>query len=143
VSAIVPPVCADDQIRRALVIARSDLNGIDYIDVDPANHASLTVYFLKPVPPLDPVNPNDTDDAYGLSGDLAKITFSGGTRIVGIQPVAAARNPDGSIVVTASKPGDFRPTPSHSRCPRSTRCSPRSISRSWRPARSRSTAGRS
>ncbi len=106
-SGIVPPVCSDDQIRRALVIARSDLNGIDYIDVDPANHANLTLYFLKPVPPLDPANPNDTNDAYGLSGDLAKITFSGGTRIVGIQPVAAARNPDGSILVTASKPGDF------------------------------------
>ena len=106
-SSIVPPVCSDDQIRRALVIARSDLNGIDYIDVDPTNHASLTLYFLKPVPPLDPANPNDTDDAYGLSGDLAKITFTGGTRIVGIQPAAASRKPDGSILVTASKPGDF------------------------------------
>ena len=36
--------CSDDQVRRALVIDPSDLNGIDYIEVDPTNHASRSYF---------------------------------------------------------------------------------------------------
>ena len=46
-------VCKDEQIRRALIVGRSDINGIDYLNVDPANHARLTVVFLNPVGPND------------------------------------------------------------------------------------------
>ena len=100
-------VCKDEQIRRALIVGRSDINGIDYLNVDPADHAKLTVFFLNPVGPKNVANPNDPNDQYGLSTDLSKLTVTGGTRIVGIQPVAAARNPDGSLTITVSEPGDY------------------------------------
>ena len=100
-------VCKDEQIRRALIVGRSDINGIDYVVVDPTSHAKLTVHFLNPVGPKNAGNPNDPDDQYGLSADLSKITIAGGTRIVGIQPVAAMRNPDGSLTITVNEPGDY------------------------------------
>ena len=86
-------------------------------------------------------NPNDTDDAYGLSTDLSKITITGGTRIVGIQPTGATRNPDGSLTIAMSEAGDYSAL--HADAQRrgaGPRCSHRSTFRSWRPARSISTA---
>lgn len=100
-------ICNDEQIRRSLIVGRSDINGIDYLNVDPTNHAELTVFFLNPLGPKNSGNPNDPDDQYGLTGDLSKITIRGGTRIVGITPVAAVRNPDGSLTITMNEPGDF------------------------------------
>jgi hypothetical protein len=100
-------VCKDIDIRRALIVGRSDINGIDYVNVDPADHSRLTVVFLNPVGPKNTGNPNDTNDQYGLTTDLSKITVTGGTRIVGIQPTGAARNPDGSITITVSEAGDY------------------------------------
>jgi hypothetical protein len=101
------PVCKDDQIRRALIVGRNDINGIDYIEIDPADHAKLTIHFINPAPPQNPGNPNDPNDAYGLSGDPSLITIGGGTRIVGIEALTAARNPDGTIAVTVSEAGDY------------------------------------
>ena len=96
-------ICKDEQIRRALIIGRSDINGIDYLNVDPTDHTKLTVFFLNPVGPKNAGDPNDSNDEYGLSGDLSKITITGGTRVVGILPVAAARNPDGSLTITVER----------------------------------------
>jgi hypothetical protein len=101
------PVCKDDQIRRALIVGRADINGIDYLNVDPADHSKLTVYFINAVPPNNPANPGDSNDAYGLSADLSRISISGGTRVVGIQPLLCKRNPDGSIALTVSEAGDY------------------------------------
>ena len=100
-------VCKDTDIRRALIVGRTDINGIDYVNIDPADHSRLTVVFLNPVAPNNPADPNDTHDAYGLSADLARITITGGTRIVGIQPTGASRNPDGSLTITVSEAGDY------------------------------------
>jgi hypothetical protein len=100
-------VCKDEQIRRALIVGRTDINGIDYLNVDPADHSKLTVYFINPVAPKNAANPSDPDDAYGLSTDLSKVVITGGTRIVGIQPVSISRNPDGSLSIAVSEPGDF------------------------------------
>ena len=100
-------ICKDEQIRRALIIGRSDINGIDYLNVDPTDHAKLSVFFLNAVGPKNAGDPNDSNDEYGLSGDLTRITITGGTRVVGIQPVAAARNPDGSLTILVSEPGDY------------------------------------
>src|SRR5262249_8459051 len=61
----------------------------------------------NPVSPKNSGNPNDTNDQYGLSTDLSKITITGGTRIVGIQPTGASRNPDGSLTITVDEPGDY------------------------------------
>ncbi|HEV2387301.1 MAG TPA: hypothetical protein VGS20_08605 [Candidatus Acidoferrales bacterium] len=99
--------CLNEQIRRDLVGKRAGVNGIDYVEVDPADHSLLYVHFLKPVPPLDPANPNDPNDGYGLSTNPANITITGGTRVVGIQPVKAARDPSGFITITVDPPGDY------------------------------------
>lgn len=99
--------CLNEQVRRALVRPRADLNGIDYVEVNAADHRILNVHFLRPVAPLDPANPNDPNDAYGLSTDLGRIVIAGGTRVVGIRAVKAARDPGGFLVITVDQPGDY------------------------------------
>jgi hypothetical protein len=101
------PVCGNEQIRRSMVALSPSVNGIDYLNVDPADHTRLQIVFLKPVGPRNPADPNDTNDEFGLSTDLSKIVISGGTRIVGIKPKSATRNPDGSITVVVDQAGDF------------------------------------
>jgi hypothetical protein len=86
---------------------RTDLNGIDFLEVNPLDHRILTVKFFQNVPPKNPADPSDPDDQYGLSQDLSKITITGGTRVVGIQPIAAKRNPDGTLTITVDQPGDY------------------------------------
>jgi hypothetical protein len=99
--------CADEQQRRADVIAHPTRNGIDYIEVDPADHAILRVTFIKPLPPANVADPSDPHDAYGLTADLTRIRITGGTRIVGIKPVAATRQPDGTLVIAVDRAGDY------------------------------------
>ena len=99
--------CNNDQARRALLLNRPEFNGIDYVEVAAADHHVLRVFFLKPVGPLDPANPGDTNDEYGLSTNPSPITIDGGTRIVGITPVSVTRQADGSLTVVVNQPGDF------------------------------------
>jgi hypothetical protein len=99
--------CADEQQRRADILAHPELNGIDYLEVDPADHTRLHVFFLKPVPPADAADPTDSDDAWGLSADPSRVTISGGTRIVGVRALAVTRHADGHLEITASADGDF------------------------------------
>lgn len=101
------PVCDDEQQRRSDVLDHPTLNGIDYVEVDSDDHTLLTVHFLKPVPPADSTDPNDTDDAYGLSADPGRVTITGGVRVVGIRVTQVERQPDGSLVLTASGGGDY------------------------------------
>jgi hypothetical protein len=91
------PVCRDEQQRRADVLAHPTLNGIDYVEVDAADHRLLRVFFLKPVPPA----------AFGLPGNLAAISIAGGVRVVGIQPVSVVRQADGHLDLTVSEGGDY------------------------------------
>ena len=100
--------CKNEQARRERVFENPDLNGIDYVEVDATDHHVLKVFFIKPVGPLNPVNPLDPNDQYGLSTNLAPITISGGTRIVGIKPVSCTRQPtDGSLTIIVDNAGDF------------------------------------
>src|SRR5262245_9580303 len=82
--AVQPPACADDQRRADLVQGpfppEVDLNGIDFVEVDPADHAIVRVTFLKPIPA----------GAYGILADPTLVTIAGGTRIVGIRTLTAA-----------------------------------------------------
>jgi hypothetical protein len=100
-------VCEDEQQRRADVLAHPTLNGIDYLEVDAADHRKLSVFFLKPVPPANAANPADPDDAYGLSADPSRATISGGARIVGLEAVSITRQPDGHLELLVSAGGDF------------------------------------
>lgn len=103
------PVCQDLSRRRADVRAHPDplVNGIDFLEVDPADHSLLHLHFLKPVPPADAGDPNDADDAYGLSADPSRIRISGGLRVVGIEVESVTRQPDGSLLVDLDRRGDF------------------------------------
>jgi hypothetical protein len=101
------PVCQDEQQRLADLLAHPSLNGIDYIEVDAADHRFLKVFFVKALPPADALNPADPNDALGITADLSRITISGGVRIVGIQPVAATRHPDGHLDLTVTQGGDY------------------------------------
>jgi hypothetical protein len=91
------PVCRDEQQRRADLLAHATLNGIDFVEVDPADHRLLRVFFIKPVPV----------GAYGLPANLGRITLGGGTRIVGIRPVSVVRQADGHLDLTVTEGGDY------------------------------------
>jgi hypothetical protein len=99
--------CRNEQPRRALVFGNSAVNGIDYVEVNAANHAILQIFFINPVGPLNPGNPSDPNDQYGLSTDLSPITIDGGTRIVGIKPVSCKRRRDGSLTLMVNHSGDY------------------------------------
>ena len=96
------PACAVDERREALLSPSPpfvDLNGIDFVEVDPTDHRILRVTFMKPIP----------GSGYGLPGDLSKITISGGTRIVGIRPVSASVESASVLRIDVSEGGDYSP----------------------------------
>jgi hypothetical protein len=97
--------CKNEQLRRKR-LNDSNFNGIDYVEVA-VDHRVLHIFFIKPVGPLNPLNPNDPNDEYGLSTNLAPITISGGTRIVGIRPASCTRQPDGSLTLVVDRAGDY------------------------------------
>jgi hypothetical protein len=105
-------VCKQDaEERRAVLLARPDLNGIDRVEIEPADHRILSVFFVRPVPPANPGNPSDTADAFGLTAQPSRIGIEGGTRVVGIKVAAVTRklDPDGTpyLEVITDRPGDF------------------------------------
>jgi len=80
-----------DDRRTALVNAKT-VNGIDFVEVDPADEATLVVHFILNLPgsPAD-MAPVPADPAESLTaGDFQ---ISGGERITGIQVVTAAPRP--------------------------------------------------
>ena len=99
--------CQNEQARRELLLLNAAFNGIDFLEVDPADHRNLHLFFLKPVGPLNPANPNDPNDQFGLSTNLSPITIGGGVRIVGIKPVSCTRQPDGSLILVVNQGGDY------------------------------------
>lgn len=98
--------CRNEQARREL-LKGSDFNGIDYVEVEAADHRFLRIFFLRPVGPLNPANSGDPNDQYGLSTNLSPITINGGTRIVGIKPVSCRRQADGSLTLEVDQAGDY------------------------------------
>jgi hypothetical protein len=100
------PACADDERRADLVAPPPatgapfvDLNGISFVEVDPADHSILRVTFLKPLPPGE----------YGLPADPAAIAIEGGERIVGIRAVQAQVDAADVLRIDVDKPGDYSP----------------------------------
>ena len=96
------PDCALDERREALLSPSPpfvDLNGIDFLEVDGADHRIIRITFLKPLPA----------GAYGLPGDPTRITVSGGTRIVGINVVSASVESASVLRVDVDRGGDYSP----------------------------------
>jgi hypothetical protein len=102
---ILPPPCADEERRSDLVATDPsppplvDLNGIDFVEVDPADHRILRVAFLKPIPA----------GGYGFPANPERIEISGGTRIVGIKPTTAAVESGSVLRVDVDQGGDYSP----------------------------------
>src|SRR5450755_3778496 len=101
--------CARDERREAVREARNNdgnpfLNGIDFLEVSPADQTVLVVRFLQnlpgaataPIPPLP-------------AKKLTKNNFSvtGGVRITGIQVNSATLTADNEMTVKVDKAGDF------------------------------------
>jgi hypothetical protein len=97
--AISAPDCAIDERRAGLLATTTGLNGIDFVEVDPADHTILRVTFLAPLPA----------GAYGIPADLRRITVAGGTRIVGIRPVAASVESASVLRIEVDRGGDYSP----------------------------------
>lgn len=79
------------------------LNGIDYLEVDPANQTELKVHFLHPLPgQTDPVPPA----APPL--EKSNIAVQGGVRIknIGVKSISANKN---ILTVIVDQAGDFSP----------------------------------
>jgi hypothetical protein len=97
------PVCADDERRadivRGPVPPHVDLNGIDFVEVEPNDHTILHVTFLKPLPA----------GAYGLVADPTRVTIEGGTRIVGIKATAVTIESASVLKVVVTQGGDYSP----------------------------------
>jgi hypothetical protein len=96
------PACTIDE-RRGDLLSPSppfvDLNGIDFVEVDPGDHRILRVTFLKPIPAT----------GYGFPADPTKISIEGGTRIVGITAVSATVESAQVLRIDVDQGGDYSP----------------------------------
>jgi hypothetical protein len=93
-------ICQDVSQRRADLLAlggASALNGIDYVEVDPADHSKLRAVFLRPVPAA----------GYGFPAQPDLITITGGVRKPGIHVVKATVAPPDALALECSEAGDF------------------------------------
>jgi hypothetical protein len=103
VSDVTTPICADDERRADLVRGPApphvDLNGIDFVEVDAADHRILRVSFLKPI----------AAGAYGVVADPTRAKITGGTRIVGIKALAATIESASVLRVDVTQGGDYSP----------------------------------
>jgi hypothetical protein len=91
--------CGDE--RRRAVTAASDHNGIDYLEVDPADQRTLRVRFLQPLP-------GEAGGVPGAASPLAaaNLAVDGGVRVVGMSVVAVgAAGRD--LTVTVDRAGAF------------------------------------
>ena len=91
-----PPLCEDERRRRADIGNHPTLNGIDAVEVDPAERRRLVVHFLKPLP----------DGGLGLPAAPDRVRVAGGVRAVGIRVVEVVRASEGTLVVTVDRVGD-------------------------------------
>ena len=95
----------DDRFRRlAAADDASTVNGIDWLEVDPADQRILHVGFLHPLPPAADAVPQGAV----LPLSVANVRVRGGVRVTGIEvtSVVVAGN---ELTVTVDRAGDFSP----------------------------------
>jgi Baseplate J-like protein len=95
--------CKSEQ-RRAQVLAQAhpSLNGIDFLEVDPADERTLHIHFLFDIPGT--ANPVPPAPAPALTKD--NVVIEGGVRITGITATGVTASTN-VLTVTASAAGDF------------------------------------
>ncbi len=93
--------CDDLAQRRADLLAHPNpaLNGIDFVEIDPADHHKLRIVFLRPVPA----------GGYGFVLHPERISITGGVRIIGVQVTSAVVAPPKAIDIVTSVGGDHSP----------------------------------
>ncbi len=81
------------------------INGIDFLEIDPADETRLVVHFIFNLPdaPNNPVPPNAPGDALTAND----IVIEGGERITAIPVVSATRTADDQLTVVVAEIGDF------------------------------------
>lgn len=81
------------------------INGIDFLEIDPADATRLVVHFIFNLPdaPNNPVPSGAPGDALTQAG----IVITGGERITGITVVSATRSADDQLTVVVAPIGDF------------------------------------
>ncbi|HET6214798.1 MAG TPA: hypothetical protein VFE14_18165, partial [Micromonosporaceae bacterium] len=98
-----PVLCVDDERRRDIAEATSTFNGIDWVEVDPADQKKLYVGFLHPLPGQSGEIP-----AGGSPLDPANVVVLGGERITGVRTLTAI-SAGHVLTVTVDRAGDFSP----------------------------------
>jgi hypothetical protein len=90
--------------RRAALVAAHTVNGIDFVEVDPASDTALVVHFILNLPGAasNPVPP-DPADALGAEN----FVISGGERITSIKVLSAAMIADNQMRLVVDQPGDY------------------------------------
>ena len=101
--------CARDERREAVREARNSggkpfLNGIDFLEVSPADQTVLVVRFLQNLPGAasSPVPPPPAKPLVAQN-----FSITGGVRITGIQVISAALTADDEITLKVDQAGDF------------------------------------
>jgi hypothetical protein len=92
-------VCVDEA-RRRRVAASTTHNGIDFLEVDPADQRVLLVHFLHPLPGQQGGVPT------GPPLEPANVVIEGGERITSFT-VLSVTAADDVLTVTVDQPGDF------------------------------------
>jgi hypothetical protein len=90
--------------RRAALLAAKTVNGVDFVEVDPASNTTLVVHFILNLPTAstDPVPPDPADAL--VPGNFA---VTGGERITSINVLSATASGDDQMDVVVDQPGDF------------------------------------
>jgi len=91
--------CVDDARRRKVADSTTH-NGIDYLEVDPADQRVLLVHFVHPLPGQSGGIPS------GQPLGVDNVVVTGGERITSIVVVSVAAAGD-VLTVTVEEPGDF------------------------------------
>jgi hypothetical protein len=94
--------------RRTALLAANTVNGVDFVEIDPADGATLVVHFILNLPGSpEGENPVPPDPSQALTG--ADFQITGGERITGIQVLSAEPRPGtyNQMNVVVSPIGDF------------------------------------
>jgi Baseplate J-like protein len=91
--------------RRAALRKAKTVNGVDFVEVDPASDTTLVVHFVLNLPDAStgPVPPNAPGDAL----TEANFRITGGERITSIGVMSAAKVADDQMQVVVDQAGDF------------------------------------
>ncbi|MEV7731564.1 hypothetical protein AB0O75_05500 [Streptomyces sp. NPDC088921] len=95
------PPATRSRRRAELLIEENRGNGIDYVEVDPADHTRLTVGLLRDLPV--------GDDPWHLVGAPGLVLVRGGERIRGIRASKVAVTGPRTLTVKLDRKGDFSP----------------------------------